>query len=63
MDPQALRHIHNEYSKDLPDYPLYAKVRSEIFAEHWTASASIGVSDLLLGARLEVDAIAAITVA
>lgn len=51
------------YIKDLADYPLYAKVRSEIFAEHWPASASVGVSDLLLGARLEVDAIAAIPLA
>jgi 2-iminobutanoate/2-iminopropanoate deaminase len=48
------------YVKDLADYPAYAKVRSETFGAEWPASASVGVSDLLLGARLEVDAVAAI---
>jgi 2-iminobutanoate/2-iminopropanoate deaminase len=48
------------YVKDLADYPSYAKVRLEIFGEQWPASASVGVSDLLLGARLEIDAVAAI---
>ena len=46
------------YVKDLADYPAYAKVRSEIFGADWPASASVGVSDLLFGARLEVDAVA-----
>lgn len=50
------------YIKDLADYPLYAKVRTETFGEQWPASASVGVSDLLLGARLEVDAVATIAV-
>jgi 2-iminobutanoate/2-iminopropanoate deaminase len=48
------------YVKDMADYPVYAKVRSETFGEHWPASASVGVSDLLLGAKLEVDAVAVI---
>lgn len=49
------------YLKDLADYAGYAKVRTEIFGADWPASASVGVADLLLGAKLEVDAIAAIT--
>jgi 2-iminobutanoate/2-iminopropanoate deaminase len=49
------------YVKDLADYPLYAKVRSETFGADWPASASVGVSDLLFGARLEVDAVAVIS--
>jgi enamine deaminase RidA (YjgF/YER057c/UK114 family) len=49
------------YVKDLADYPVYAKVRTETFGEHWPASASVGVSDLLLGAKLEVDAVAVIS--
>jgi len=46
------------YLKDLADYPVYAKVRSDSFGADWPASASVGVSDLLLGAKLEVDAVA-----
>jgi 2-iminobutanoate/2-iminopropanoate deaminase len=46
------------YIKDLADYPVYSKVRSDTFGADWPASASVGVSDLLLGARLEVDAVA-----
>ncbi|HMK84916.1 MAG TPA: RidA family protein, partial [Steroidobacteraceae bacterium] len=46
------------YVKDLADYPVYAKVRSDTFGSDWPASASVGVSDLLLGAKLEVDAVA-----
>ena len=49
------------YVKDLGDYAVYAKVRTEIFGEDWPASASVGVSDLLLGAKLEVDAVAVVT--
>jgi 2-iminobutanoate/2-iminopropanoate deaminase len=48
------------YVKDLADYPIYSKVRTEIFGAHWPASATVGVSDLLLGAKLEVDAVAVI---
>ncbi len=46
------------YMKDLADYPVYAKVRTEVFGADWPASATVGVADLLLGAKLEVDAVA-----
>jgi enamine deaminase RidA (YjgF/YER057c/UK114 family) len=49
------------YVKDLADYAVYAKVRTEVFGEEWPASASVGVADLLLGAKLEVDAVAVVT--
>ena len=48
------------YIKDLADYPVYAKVRTDVFGADWPASASVGVSDLLLGAKLEVDAVAVV---
>ena len=48
------------YLKDLADYAGYAKVRGEVFGADWPASATVGVADLLLGAKLEVDAVAAI---
>jgi 2-iminobutanoate/2-iminopropanoate deaminase len=51
------------YLKNLADYPVYAKVRNEMFGADWPASATVGVSDLLLGARLEVDAVAVVAVA
>jgi 2-iminobutanoate/2-iminopropanoate deaminase len=51
------------YLKNLDDYPIYAKVRSEVFGPVWPASATVGVSDLLLGAGLEVDAVAAVAAA
>jgi enamine deaminase RidA (YjgF/YER057c/UK114 family) len=50
------------YLKDLADYPLFSRVRSEQFGEDWPASATVGVADLLLGAKLEVDAVAVISV-
>ena len=50
------------YIKDLADYPVYAKIRTEVFGADWPASASVGVSDLLLGARLVVDAVAAVSI-
>jgi 2-iminobutanoate/2-iminopropanoate deaminase len=49
------------YLTDLGDYPVYAKVRNEVFGPDWPASASVGVSNLLLGAKLEVEAVAAVT--
>ncbi len=50
------------YLKDLADYPVFSRVRSEQFGEDWPASATVGVADLLLGAKLEVDAVAVISV-
>ena len=49
------------YVKDLADYPVYAQIRNEIFRSEWPASASVGVSDLLLGARIEIDAVAVVS--
>ncbi len=48
------------YMTDLSLYPVYAKVRSETFGADWPASATVGVADLLLGAKLEVDAVAVV---
>jgi 2-iminobutanoate/2-iminopropanoate deaminase len=49
------------YVKDLADYAAYAQIRNEMFGAEWPASASVGVSDLLLGARIEIDAVAVIS--
>lgn len=48
------------YLKDLTHYAVYARVRNEVFGDLWPASASVGVQDLLLGAQIEVDAIAVV---
>ena len=48
------------YVKDLADYPVYGQIRNEIFGAEWPASATVGVSDLLLGARIEIDAVAVV---
>jgi 2-iminobutanoate/2-iminopropanoate deaminase len=51
------------YLKDLADYPLYAKVRGEVFGANPPASATVAVADLLAGAKLEVDAVAVVATA
>jgi 2-iminobutanoate/2-iminopropanoate deaminase len=51
------------YLKNLDDYPVYAEVRGDVFGADWPASASVGVSDLLGGANLEVDAVAVVAAA
>jgi 2-iminobutanoate/2-iminopropanoate deaminase len=43
---------------DLDAYPGYAKVRSELFAGNLPASATVQVAGLLVGAQIEIDAIA-----
>src|SRR5262249_51451346 len=44
---------------DLDAYPEYAKVRSEVFAaDALPASATVQVAGLLVGAQIEIDAIA-----
>jgi 2-iminobutanoate/2-iminopropanoate deaminase len=44
---------------DLEAYPEYAKVRSELFAaDRLPASATVQVAGLLVGAQIEIDAIA-----
>jgi 2-iminobutanoate/2-iminopropanoate deaminase len=48
------------YVKYLADYPAYAQIRNEIFGAEWPASATVGVSELLLGARIEIDAVAVV---
>lgn len=48
------------YLTDLADYPAYAKVRQETFGEVWPASTCVGVDRLLMGARIEIDAVAAV---
>jgi 2-iminobutanoate/2-iminopropanoate deaminase len=49
------------YVKDLADYGVYAQIRNEIFGADWPASATVGVSDLLLDARIEIDAVAVVS--
>jgi enamine deaminase RidA (YjgF/YER057c/UK114 family) len=48
------------YLTDLSLYPVYSKVRTETFGADWPASATVGVAGLLLGAKLEVDAVAVV---
>lgn len=46
------------YLADLSSYAVYAKVRNEFVGEDWPASTAVGTANLLLGAGVEVDAIA-----
>jgi enamine deaminase RidA (YjgF/YER057c/UK114 family) len=43
---------------DLDAYGDFAKVRSEVFGENLPASAAVQVAGLLVGAQIEIDAIA-----
>jgi 2-iminobutanoate/2-iminopropanoate deaminase len=43
---------------DLNDYSGYAAVRGELFKGAYPSSSAVGVADLLLGARIEIEAIA-----
>jgi 2-iminobutanoate/2-iminopropanoate deaminase len=43
---------------DLEAYPDYAKVRSEVFGDQLPASSTVQVAGLLVGAQLEIEAIA-----
>ena len=43
---------------DLDAYPAYAKVRSEVFPDELPASATVQVAGLLVGAQIEIEAIA-----
>lgn len=51
------------YLRDLADYPAYARVRAEIFPTDRPASTCVGVSDLLLGAGIEIDVTAVVSAA
>lgn len=46
------------FMTDLTDYGTYAAVRAELFAGANPASSAVGVSSLLLGARIEIEAVA-----
>jgi 2-iminobutanoate/2-iminopropanoate deaminase len=43
---------------DLDAYPEYAKVRSELFGDSLPASSTVQVAGLLVGAQIEIEAIA-----
>jgi 2-iminobutanoate/2-iminopropanoate deaminase len=48
----------NAFITDLEQYPAYAAVRAEIFGDQLPASATVGVAGLLVGAQIEIDAVA-----
>jgi 2-iminobutanoate/2-iminopropanoate deaminase len=48
----------NAYLTDLDAYPEFSRARSERFGETMPASAAVQVSGLLLGAQVEIDALA-----
>ena len=43
---------------DLSDYGGYAKVRSEVFGDQLPASSTVQVAGLLVGAQIEIEAVA-----
>jgi 2-iminobutanoate/2-iminopropanoate deaminase len=48
----------NAFITDLDEYPQYAEVRAERFGDELPASATVEVSGLLVGAHIEIDAVA-----
>lgn len=48
----------NAFITDLDEYPEYAEVRAERFGDELPASATVEVSGLLVGAHIEIDAVA-----
>jgi reactive intermediate/imine deaminase len=48
----------NAFITDLDEYPAYAEVRAERFGDKLPASATVEVSGLLVGAQIEIDAVA-----
>jgi 2-iminobutanoate/2-iminopropanoate deaminase len=42
----------------LADYAGYARARADVFGDHLPASATVQVAGLLVGAQIEIDAIA-----
>jgi 2-iminobutanoate/2-iminopropanoate deaminase len=48
----------NAFITDLDEYPAYAEVRAERFGEKLPASATVEVAGLLVGAHIEIDAVA-----
>ena len=43
---------------DLESYPEYAKVRREVFGERLPASSAVQAAGLLVGAQIEIEAVA-----
>jgi 2-iminobutanoate/2-iminopropanoate deaminase len=48
----------NAFITDLDEYPAYAEVRAERFGDELPASATVEVAGLLVGAHIEIDAVA-----
>lgn len=48
----------NAFMTSLDEYAAYAAVRAEVFGAQLPASATVQVAGLLVGAQLEIDAIA-----
>lgn len=48
----------NAFITNLDEYPAYATVREERFADKLPASATVQVAGLLVGAHIEIDAVA-----
>jgi 2-iminobutanoate/2-iminopropanoate deaminase len=48
----------NAFVTSLDEYPAYAEVRAERFGELLPASATVQVAGLLVGAHIEIDAVA-----
>lgn len=48
----------NAFVTSLDNYGEYAKVRNEVFGEQMPASATVQVAGLLVGAQIEIDAVA-----
>jgi 2-iminobutanoate/2-iminopropanoate deaminase len=56
----AMSHVVkiNAFITNLDAYGEYAKVRAEVFGEQLPASATVQVAGLLVGAQIEIDAVA-----
>jgi 2-iminobutanoate/2-iminopropanoate deaminase len=48
----------NAFITNLDEYAGYAKARSEVFGDGLPASATVQVAGLLVGAQIEIDAVA-----
>ena len=48
----------NVFMTNLSDYSEFSAIRSERFPHDPPASAAVGVADLLLGAKIEIDGVA-----
>jgi enamine deaminase RidA (YjgF/YER057c/UK114 family) len=48
----------NAFVTSLDEYPAYAEARAERFGDQLPASATVQVAGLLVGAHIEIDAVA-----